>query len=204
MFSDSFSTDQEVILELLGDEIIEAWGSAVALTRDSLERYRSEMPELAMSHSPRGLANIIHDWLWNHLLHQIDNMDGVTIVESGTLRELVIGDQIRVRVKRQGTTGSVATYQTPLALAFYNQPEHLSQLSLLPPEIRLVFGYVWDSVDREIGSATVSYLCSTQKSLWVHEIPESAAHGDMPLRTEPPSLKVISEERTRKSMTDNA
>lgn len=204
MVSDSFSADQEVILEMLGDKMIEAWGSAVALTRFYLERYRLEMPELAMSHSTRGLANMIHDWLWDHLLHQIYGMDGVMIVESeaGPLRELVIGDQIRVRVKRQSATGSVATSQTSLALGFYQQqPE---QLSLLPPEIKLVFGYSWDSAKFEIGSATVSCPRSIKKSLWVHEIPESVAHSDMPLRTEPPSLKVISEEEDPESMTDNA
>ena len=194
MKSYSFSADREVILELLGDKPIEAWGSAVVMTRDSLERYRLEMPELAMSHTPRGLANMIHDWLWKHLRHQIDDMDRVRIVESesGPRRELVIGDQIRVRVKRQSATGSVATSQTSLALDFYQQKP--GQLSLLPPEIKLVFGYSWDSAKREIGSVTVSYPLSIKKSLWVHKIPKSATHRGMPLRTEPPSLKVISKE----------
>ena len=206
MKSESFSTDREAILELLGDKIIEAWGSAVALTRFDLERYRLEMPELALSHTPRGLANIIHDLLWKHLRHQIDGVDGVRIVESeaGPLRELVIGDQIRVRVKRQSATGSVATSQTSLALDFYQQqPEQLSLFDVRP-EIKLVFGYLWDSAKREIGSATVSYPLSSKKSLWVHEIPESDTHSDIPLRTEPPSLKVISEEGDPESMTDNA
>ena len=204
MKSESFSTDREAILEMLGDKIIEAWGFAVALTRFYLERYRLEMPELAKSHTSRGLANMIHDWLWNNLLHQIDGVDGVMIVESeaGPLRELVIGDQIRVRLKRQSATGSVATSQTSLALGFYQQKS--GQLSLLPPVINLVFGYSWDSAKFEIGSATVSCPRSIKKSLWVHEIPESVAHSDMPLRTEPPSLKVISEEEDPESMTDNA
>lgn len=204
MKSEPFSTDREAILEMLGDKIIEAWGSAVALTRFDLERYRLEMPELAMSHTPRGLANMIHDWLWKHLRHQIDGVDGVRIVESeaGPLRELVIGDQIRVRVKRQSATGSVAASQTSLALDFYQQKS--GQLSLLPPEINLVFGYSWDYAKCEIGSVTVSYPLSSKKSLWVHEIPESDTHSDIPLRTEPPSLKVISEEGDPESMTDNA
>ena len=201
MISDSFSTDQEVILEMLGDKPIEAFGSAVALTRFDLERYRLEMSELAMSHTPRGLANMIHDWLWDHLLHQIDGMDGVMIVESeaGPLRELVIGDQIRVRVKRQSATGSVATSQTSLALDFYQQqPEQLSLFDIRP-EIKLVFGYLWDSAKREIGSATVSYPLSSKKSLWVYEIPESDTHRGISLRTEPPSLNVISEEEDPES-----
>ena len=203
MKSSTFSTDQEVILGWLGDKMIEALGFAVAMTRVSLERYRSVMPELAMSHSPRGLANMIHDWLWNHLLHQIDGMDGVTAVESGPLRELVIGDRIRIRVKRQSATGSVATYQTQLALAFYQQPEQLS-LFEVPPEIKLVFGYIWDSENREIGSATVSYPLGIRRSLWVYEIPKPDSHIGESLGTEPPSLNVVSEEEDLESMTDSA
>lgn len=201
MFSEYFSTDQEAILGRLGDKMIEVWGSAVEMTKADLETYRSRVPELAMFHSTRGLANIIHDWHWNHLQRQVDGMDGVKIVESesGPLRELVIGDQIRIRVKRQSSTGSVATSGTQLALDFYQQPER--SLFEVPPEIKLVFGYIWDSENREIGSATVSYPLGIKKSLWVYEIPTPVSHIGESLGTEPPSLNVVSEEEDPESMT---
>lgn len=195
MFSAHFSTDQEAILERLGDKVIEAWGSAVGMAQADLEKYRSEVPELAMSNTTRGLANNVHDWLCNQLRRQVDGMDGVKIVESesGPLFELVIRDEIRIRVKRQSATGAVATSGTQLALDFYQQPERLSLFEALP-ETNLIFGYRWDSANREIVSAAVSYPLRATRSLWVHEIPIPDIQKDVPLRTEPPALKVVEKE----------
>lgn len=189
MKSDTFSTNQEEILSYLDDKLIEALVTAVAMTRVSLARYRSVLPELAVSHSPRGLANMIHDWLWNHLRRQVDGLDTVTVEESGPIRELIVKGWIRIRVKRQSITGAVATYPTQMALDFYTQPEQLSLFDM-PPAINLVFGYIWNSSEREIGSAVVAYPISTRKALWVYEIPEPSSRKGLPKQPESPSLDV--------------
>lgn len=176
-------------MSYLDDKLIEALATAVAMTRVSLARYRSVLPELANSHSPRGLANMIHDWLWNHLLRQVEGLSGVRAEELGPLREFVIEGRIRIRVKRQSVTGAVATYPTQMALDFYTQPEQLP-LFEMPPAIKLVFGYIWNSSEREIGPAVVAYPISARKSLWVCEIPEPPSRMGLPGRQEPPPLGV--------------
>lgn len=191
MKSDTFSTNQEEILSHLGDKLIEAFAKAVRMTRDDLALYRSVLPELAVSHSPRGWANLIHDWLWNHLRRQVEDLSMVQVKESGTIRELVVKEWIRIRVKRQSITGAVATYPTQMALDFYTQPVQLPLVDI-PREVKLVFGYKWNSSKGEIGSAVVACPISTRKSHWVHEIPESLGRKGSSGRQEPPLLGVPS------------
>lgn len=90
MKSNDISIIQDEILDRLGDKLLEALDKAVRLTKDSLADYRSRMPAEAASHHPRGMANIIHDWLWDHLRRELDDTSGIVFVESGPTREMVV------------------------------------------------------------------------------------------------------------------
>ena len=185
MKSDSFSISQDEILGQLDDKLLEALDKAVRSTEDSLADYRSRMPAEAASHHPRGLANIIPDWLWDHLRRELDGMSGVVFVERGPTREMVVHGHIRIRIKRLTALGGVATYPTETALAFYEQRGE--QLTLFgSPEVHLVFGYAWDPHLQEIGAAVVACPISTKESLWIYEVPGYVGGTVLPRRSTPP------------------
>lgn len=185
MKSESFSTSQDEVLARLGDKLLEALDRAVRLTEASLADYRSRMPAEAASHHPRGLANIIHDWLWANLRRELDGNEGVVFVEKGPTRVMIVHEGIRVRVKRLTASGGVATYPTKTALSFYEQRGE--QLTLFgSPEVHLVFGYVWDPHLQEIGAVVVSCPISIKEPLWVYEVPGYAEGAVLPRRSTPP------------------
>lgn len=181
MKSDSFSTSQNEVLARLGDKLLEALDRAVRSTKDSLADYRSRMPAEAASHHPRGLANIIHDWLWANFRRELDGNEGVVFVERGPTREIIVHEEFWVRVKRLTPTGGVATYPTETALSFYEQRPLFG-----PPKVDLVFGYTWDPHLQEIGVAVVSHPTGTKKSLWVYEVPGYVEGAVLPRRSTPP------------------
>ena len=180
MKSDSFPVAGERVLEFLGDKVLAALASAVAKTADDLAEYRSVLPSQAAANSPRGLSNLIHDWLWHHFRAETDDLGEVSIYEKGPTRELVVHDRVRVRVKRHHGSGAVASYPTTEALRFYGQHHPTGQFVLfddLPEMINLVFGYIWHRDIGEIGAATVSYPKSRSNLLWIREITPGTPTG---------------------------
>lgn len=190
MKSDSFSVEGEKVLEFLGDKVLAAWASAVAKTADDVAEYRSVLPAQAAANSPRGLSNLIHDWLWHHFRAETDDLEEVSIWEKGPTREMVMHNRVRIRVKRHHGTGAVASYPTTEALRFYRQDPLAGQYVLfddLPEMINLVFGYTWHRDIGEIGAATVSYPKSRSKPLWLREIIRDIPSGVVvPSRPEAP------------------
>lgn len=193
MRSSSLSIERDEILAVLNDKLLDALAAVVRSTKNSLAAYRSRMPDEAASHSPRGLANIIHDWLWVHLRRELYGQDEVVFVEGGPTREIIVQGHIRIRVKRLTPSGAVATYPTETALSFYEQCGE--QLVLFgPSEVKLVFGYFWDTHLQEVGAAAVARPISTKKALWVHAIPESEGGAVFPGRQTPPLPGILSAE----------
>lgn len=180
MKSASFSADGDKVLEFLGDKVLATWASAVAKAAGDLAEYRSALPSLAAANSPRGLANLIHDWLWQHLRAETDDLEEVSIYEIGPTREMVVRGRVRIRVKRHHGEGAVASYPTIEALRFYRQHPPTRQLVLfedLPEVVNLVFGYTWHRDVGEIGAATVSYPVSRSLPLWLREITPDTPSG---------------------------
>ena len=190
MKSEDFSVDGDKVLEFLGDKVLAAWASAVAKAAGDLAEYRSALPSQAAANSPRGMANLIHDWLWHHLRAETDDLEEVSIYERGPTREMVVRGRVRIRVKRHHGAGAVASYPTFEALRFYGQHPPTGQLVLfddLPEVINLVFGYTWHRDVGEIGAATVSYPVSRSLPLWLREItPDTPTGIVVPSRPDAP------------------
>ncbi len=190
MKSDSFAVDGDRAFESLGDKVLAAWASAVTKTATDLAEYRSALPSQAAAHSPRGLANLINDWLWHHLKTETDDLEEVTLYESGPSRELIVHDRFRIRVKRHHGSGAIASYPTIEALRFYGQHHPTGQFVLfddLPEMTNLVFGYIWNPELGEIGAATVSHPTSRNDALWIREIrPEAPSDVIVPSRPDAP------------------
>ena len=118
-------------------------------------------------------------------------MEELLIHDKGPLRELIVNNQVRVRLKRHHGSGAIATYPTEEALRFYSQHPSKGQLVLFdnfPEMTNLVFGYIWDRELGEIGAATVSYPISRERSLWVREIgPPPPSHVITPSQPDAPT-----------------
>lgn len=103
----------------------------------------------------------------------------------GPVREVIVHDRYRIRLKRHRLPATVATYPTQGALNFMEQPN--GQLVLEGMEhIRLILGYLWDNDSDEVGAAVLSMRDGIDNVLWVHELddtPDSAVA--LPRRTQP-------------------
>lgn len=163
--------DKDVILDHLGDKVATAVAEAVVATRADLAEYRLEHPVWVASSSERGLANWISDRLWDHLTQRLGDLDHAVIRELGPVREIIVHDRIRMRVKRHDLNGAIATFPTQTALSFYEQPGQFVIFDGLP-EVYLAVGYVWERESREVGAPVVSLRDGVENLLWMYELPE--------------------------------
>jgi hypothetical protein len=141
-----------VVIEDLGDKVVGALVDATTFTRHDLAHYRDAHPGWVADHSDRGLANWIHDRLWAHLRRLLDDVDRVVLSDKGATREIAVGLRYRARVKRHGLDDRIRSYPTEAALAFWAQSDTLEGFE----EVRLGFGYRWDTEERTMGSTVIS------------------------------------------------
>lgn len=151
------------VLDDIGDKAAEALLTAVARSKADLRTYRETHPGWVAEHSERGLANWIHDRLWTHITALTDQNPDVAIHEKGPLRELVIGNKYRFRLKRHDESGHVASYHTDAFLDFVCQPA--VQLPGME-ETRLIAGYEWEKDLRDIGVAVISLRDGDDNVIW--------------------------------------
>ncbi len=163
----------QVVIEELGDKVVEALRTAVLLTRLDLSKYRNLLPDFVATSSPRGLANWLHDRMWHHLTSEVADLDNVFVLDKGPLREIVVDGTYRIRVKRHTKRGQVSAYLTHTSLEFLSQPPE--QLVLFGSEkVHLIAGYQWDSETYEIGHAVLSLRDGLDNMVWIAEFPDSA------------------------------
>jgi hypothetical protein len=153
----------------LSDKVITALKLSVVDARERLRVYRQKLPDHAVEHSQRGLANMINDWMWASLNRSLHDAGGVTLNDSEPTRELGVGIQYRVRVKRQ-RRGRVSSYPTETFLQFQLQGAQRAFPGM--EEIRLNAGYVWDEDARSIGDAVLSLFDGREKRIWSEPLPE--------------------------------
>ena len=172
------------VLDDVGEKVLEAMSRAVTATREDLRVYRETSPEFAAHASSRGAANWIQDRLWHNACRVLEPVDDAVCYERGPVREVIVKNLYRIRLKRHGPSADVATYPTQGALDFMEQPS--GQLVLEGMEqLRLICGYVWDDFSGEIGPAVLSMRDGLKNVLWVEELVEAAAGIALPSRLEP-------------------
>lgn len=167
-------SDWENVRADLGDKVVDALIAAVTGAREDLDSYRKALPAFAYEHSGRGLAGWIHDRMWAHLQRELFDVPGVVLVESGPTREVTVGLNYRLRFKRHSAGGAIRNYRTPTALAFWEEDDFA-----LPGlgEIRLCFGYVWDSETEQIGDPVMSRRSEQDTVLWMERLDGDAGGG---------------------------
>lgn len=147
----------------LGDKVIAGVSGAVASAKADLLTYRQTFPAWVLESTERGLAGWIHDRLWFYLISNLQDVPEVGVVDREPTRELGVGVQYVMRVKRHHEDGSVRTYPTQTALEFLIQPpqETLDGLE----QWNLIAGYVWERETRSMGSAVIS-LRDGRRIIW--------------------------------------
>lgn len=166
-----YPSEDEVTANL-GDKVMATFGLVVAQTRADLNVYRRTFPMWASAATDRGLLSWCHDRAWAHLTRLFDGVSEVSFVDQPPLRELYVGLRYRLRWKKHDLSDRVATYPTQTAIEFLEQdPPTLDGME----EIRLVAGYRWDPVTREIGSGILSLRDGNEKVVWSHVLDEPDA-----------------------------
>lgn len=159
------------VFEDLGEKVLDGLAAGVAYTSDDLAEYRRIKADWVAQHSERGLANWIHDRLWHHLASILDGLPNVIFTEQGPTREISVGLNYKLRVKRHRDEGDVASYDTQGALEFYGQ----AQLSLDGMKrLNLIAGYRWDPELHSIGAPVLSLRYEKHDPVWMEEIPTSS------------------------------
>lgn len=165
------ANDPELVIVRLGSKVCDGLAEAVVLTRKDLDLYRTGLPRFVAEHHERGLANWIHDRLWANATALLDHLPDVGFHEDGPTREMSVSGASTIRIKRHDVAGRIATYATPTATGFFNQPHQL-QLFTGEPGVHLAAGYVWLRDSREIGPTVLSARDGVNNLLWMRELPE--------------------------------
>jgi len=165
----SYPTPDQVLADL-GDKVTEALSGSVLLARDDLLDYRNARPAWVAEHTERGLASWIHDRQWYHLVAMLSEIPGVSLRDAEPVREIYVGLNYHIRVKRHHWDGRVSTYPTQGALDFMAQPPEQEALDGLH-EIHLLAGYFWDRDIRDITAPVLSLRDGVDRTLWLIELP---------------------------------
>lgn len=171
-----------MIIDALGDKVVSGIVKAVADSRADLATYRKAFPSWVVDASQVGLANWINDRVWAHLETEIDGLPDTHVFKSGSTRELFVGTEFRIRVKRHGVSGKIESYPTQTAIEFYDS-EALDQIPGLD-ELCLTAGYIWSKDDRQLGAAVIALSRELGVNpRWVVTLP---GQDDVPLQLRGP------------------
>jgi hypothetical protein len=174
----SYPTSQQA-LAVLGDKVTDALNRSAMLTKADLLEYRRQHPAWVAAHSERGLAGWLHDRQWYHLMALLTDVEGVSIVDKEPTRDIYVGVNVRLRIKRHHWDGRVSTYPTDAALLFMAQPPVQDTLEGLE-EVHLIGGYHWDKGLRDITAAVLSLRDGLKNQIWLIELPLQGEKGSGP------------------------
>jgi hypothetical protein len=171
MFSEPYPADDEVIAEL-GDKFLSALVAAVRGARSDLQEMREWRAAWFPTMHSRCLSNLIHDRIWARLVASIESDPDTNVIESGPTREITVGLNLRLRVKRHLSGDRISTYPTRTAIEFWSQGNQQAFPGL--EEIRIAVGYRWDSEAREIEAPVLSLRDGKDNVIWAVELDEPA------------------------------
>lgn len=167
--------DSDQVLDALGDKFLGAVGLSVRSAREDLAEARVVLPSWFPSMHPRTLANIIHDRLWDHLVAACVDDHRITFVDRGPVRQVLVGFDFVLRVKRHDAADFVQNYDTSQAMQFWANDPSAPPLPGLEV-ITLAVGYRWDAEQRDIGAPVISYRTAKNAPVWCVELDEPVAN----------------------------
>lgn len=176
MFFGMFSPiDRDAVLAGLGDKFLVAFAGAVVAARQDHADMQAWRPGWFPTMHSRCLSNLIHDRIWAHLVAAVESDPAAVVHESGPTRQIQVGTNYLLRIKRHRRGNRISTYPTQTALQFWLQDSApaLDGLEL----ITLAAGYRWDEDLREVKTPVLSYRDGKDNPIWAVELdePESGA-----------------------------
>src|SRR5829696_4510958 len=181
----------EHVVRDIGTKKMTALRKIVDGGREDYREYRSAHPVWASQDCGRTTHSLIHERMWQRAILLADEFEDVSYVESLPTRELYLGTQYRVRFKKHTPAGAVRSYPTATALDFFDEPPAtLPSLQL----VNLTVGYEWDEELRQMGRPVMSLHSAMDKALWMIELPDDGAAGNLGLLHAPldgPTLPTI-------------
>lgn len=180
MFS---AEDPDAVLTALGDKFLTAFSASVTGAREDISTLREEHADWFPPMHSRTLSNIIHDRIWARLAASVDLDETVVFREYGSTREVQVGVNFLLRIKRHRAGDLISNYPTQTVLDFYLQSkqEAIDGLEL----ITLAAGYRWDEDLRAILAPVLSYRDGMDNPIWVVEIDEPQAGATTPIGWRP-------------------
>lgn len=175
-------TSSDDVLAALGDKFLSAVSRSVVEARRDVFEMREWRPGWFPTMHSRCLSNLIHDRIWAHLVAAVEADASAVVREDGPTREIQVGTNFLLRIKRHRGGNRISTYPTQTALAFYVQADQqaIDGLEL----ITLAAGYRWDKELREIKAPVISYRDGKDNPLWAVELEEPQA-GSTTIRWTP-------------------
>lgn len=157
------------VASALGDKVMAAFVATVDKSRGDLAVYRAALPRFVADQSERGLANWIHDRMWANLGVELQGLADVVMTERGVVREVGVGTNFIIRLKRHSQEGGIQTFPTLAAQEFWAQGDVQPALDGLEL-VTLGAGYMWMRDEREIGPAVLSLRDGIDEMIWFEEI----------------------------------
>lgn len=197
MFS---ADDPDVVLGELGDKVVAAVAASTDGARVDFASFRQWRPDWVPLMSQRGVANLIHERIWAHLVVELQPLlaDGVSLIDREPTREVAVqletGRTYRLRFKRHSDRDLISSYSTRTDVAFWGGPAAGTLGGM--EEVRLAAGYRWNAETRDLGATVVSYREGKSNPIWAVEINAGAA-GAAPISWSPasPNLPLVDLER---------
>lgn len=165
--------DPDAVLNEIGDKFLLAFSASVTRARQDIDDMRAWKPDWFPTMHSRCLSNLIHDRIWAHLVQAVEADRSAVIIEYGATREVQVGNNFLLRIKRHRDGNQISTYPTQTALQFYLQPAQTAIIGL--ELITLAAGYRWDDDLRKITAPVLSYRDGQDNPIWAVELDEPAA-----------------------------
>lgn len=162
MNTHQYPTTQQV-LDDLGETFVNAFIDSVDGARQDFQEFRRWQPGWFPGFTERFTANFLHERIWDRLVRQLEDVDGIQITDEEPVRQVRSGTAYLMRIKRHHPNDRISTVTTKASTAFYSN----RQLTLEGLEsYNLVLGYYWDADLRAVGDPVLSFRDSIEKPVW--------------------------------------
>lgn len=150
--------------------------------RAAWEQYSKTIPHMLPLMSPRGKANIIHEFIAHEARMRLDGRPGISLNDTFTGRLLVnIQNQVLLTFKKLNRAFETVNYPTPTAKLFNAQKE----IEGLPRCVRLTVGYQLTRFDTALAGVYILYGTS-RRPTWYYNLltPEHNPVVELPFHIE--------------------
>ncbi|MGO2819403.1 MAG: hypothetical protein ACTIA5_01290 [Brachybacterium tyrofermentans] len=174
MNSSRFPSYDEVARDL-GDNFLMSVVEAVDGARDDYVDFKLERSDWFATFTQRFVANFIHERIWARLVPAIDGDDAIVIEDREPVRQIRVGHQYTIRLKRHHEGDRISAFATPSNEQFW-----MNELAVALEGLEahtLAVGYRWDADLHEIREPVLSFRESKEKPVWSYELSMDAVEA---------------------------